>query len=119
MTPDPSGITVQIKPGGLTTNEHILHAIVAFCTGGLWLPGYAAFYLFAPLKRVEVWASAGVDPQLVARRRMEAEALTPVEQGIKRQRVIVVACLLGAWLLVCGGACAFFVTPLGSGFSSR
>ncbi len=109
MTPDPSGIQVHTKPGGLTTNEHILHVVVLICTGGLWLPAYALFYLFAPMKRVEIYAPQGADPQAVARVRMQAEALSPAEESIKHQRLVIVLVMVVAWLALCGGAAWFTV----------
>lgn len=61
-TPAPQLI---VKPGGLTTGEHLGHIVAIFFTCGLWLPGYIYFAARAPRARYEVAIPYGADPAAV------------------------------------------------------
>jgi hypothetical protein len=104
-TPPYPGIQVAVKPGGLTTNQHILHVIIAALTCGIWLPIYLLIALGSPVKRVEVFAPPGTPPTAIEAARAQAMVLSPDEEATASRKRIGLALVLGGTLVLLIAVC--------------
>lgn len=104
---DPAGMTpnqiqVVTKPGGLSGGVHAVNIVVCLLTCGLWIPGYFAFAVLAPRRRVDVLAPPGTDVRLVEAARAQALMYTPEERRSHNRRLLAVAVVALSPFLLCG-----------------
>jgi hypothetical protein len=94
-----------VKPGGLTTGEHLVHILVVLVTCGLWIPGYIYFAVKAPKARYEVAIPYGADPAAVqalyaqvaamnAAPQVQPDTRTPEERKAQHRQSIQIAVIV-------------------------